>query len=231
MTPLRRKLGKVVALFLLAGTVLWPLRAVAATVLMRFAYDAVVLPTATVRVGTGPSLRPDRGSVHEYVYDDAHDGYDDTSNALVVGGAGAENVYDPAFKLALRREVHGEGAIYDNPAATTAAEGVGAYEVGTYDALKASSLPGDALDIHHVGQAHAMEQIVPGYSRATGPAIALPQAEHAAIPTLRGTVDMSPRSLLARDIWNLRQYTNTPNSSLQQLIELNKTMYPEAFAP
>jgi hypothetical protein len=38
---------------------------------------------------------------------------------------------------------------------------------------------------------------------------------------------MSPRSLLARDIWNLRRYTNTPNSSLQQLIELNKTMYPE----
>jgi hypothetical protein len=42
---------------------------------------------------------------------------------------------------------------------------------------------------------------------------------------------MSPRDLLARDIWNLRQYTNTPNSSLQQLINLNKTMYPEAFKP
>ena len=27
-----------------------------------------------------------------------------------------------------------------------------------------------------------------------------------------------------------RQFTNAPNSSLQQLIELNKTMYPEAFA-
>src|SRR5471030_666874 len=54
-----------------------------------------------------------------------------------------------------------------------------------------------------------------------------PEAQHAAIPTLGGAVDMSPRSLLARDIWNLRRYTNTPNSSLQQLIELNKTMYPE----
>ena len=68
------------------------------------------------------------------------------------------------------------------------------------------------------------------HSRATGPAIALPEAEHAAIPTLRGSVNMSPRSLLARDIWNLREYTNTPNSKLQQLIQLNKTMYREAFA-
>lgn len=110
-------------------------------------------------------------------------------------------------------------------------KGVSTYEVGTYDALRARSAVGDALDLHHVGQAHAMEQIVPGYSRATGPAIALPAAEHAAVPTLRGTVDMSPRSLLARDIWNLRQHTNAPNSSLLKLIELNKTMYPEAFAP
>jgi len=114
--------------------------------------------------------------------------------------------------------------------ATTRAGGVSAYEVGTYDALRARSAAGDGFDLHHVGQAHAMEQIVSGYSRATGPAIALPEAEHAAIPTLRGSVNMSPRSLLARDIWNLREYTNTPNSKLQQLIQLNKTMYREAFA-
>jgi hypothetical protein len=35
--------------------------------------------------------------------------------------------------------------------------------------------------------------------------------------------------LLAWDIMNLRQHTTTPNSSLQQLIELNKTMYPESL--
>ena len=96
--------------------------------------------------------------------------------------------------------------------------------------LKARSAVRDALDLHHVGQAHAMEQIVPGYSRATGPAIALPTAEHKAIATLQGSVFMSPRSLLARDIRNLRLNTDAPNSVLQQLIELNKTMYPEAFA-
>ena len=51
-----------------------------------------------------------------------------------------------------------------------------------------------------------------------------------ATTTLQGSVSMSPRSLLARDIRNLRLNTDAPNSVLQQLIELNKTMYPEAFA-
>jgi hypothetical protein len=114
--------------------------------------------------------------------------------------------------------------------AATSGGRVRAYEVGKFDALKARSGVGDGLDLHHVGQAHAMEQIVPGYNRGTGPAIALPRAEHAAVPTLRGPVSMSPRSLLARDIWNLRQYTNAPTSSLQQLIQLNKGMFPGAFA-
>ena len=37
----------------------------------------------------------------------------------------------------------------------------------------------------------------------------------------------TPRQQLARDIRNLRNYTNAPNSRLQQLIELNKLVFPE----
>jgi len=111
-----------------------------------------------------------------------------------------------------------------------AAEGVAAYEVGTYENLQARSVVGDDLALHYAGQAHAMEQVVPGYERATGPSIALPTAEHRLIPNLHGAVGLTPRQLLARDIVNLRQYTNTQNSSLQQLIQLNKDMYPEAFS-
>ena len=96
--------------------------------------------------------------------------------------------------------------------------------------LQARSIVGDDLALHHAGQAHAMEQIVPGYSRTTGPSIALPTAEHRLIPNLQGIVNLTPRQLLARDIVNLRQYTNAPNSALMQLIQLNKDMYPEAFA-
>ena len=107
--------------------------------------------------------------------------------------------------------------------------GVQAYEVGTADALSARSVVGDALDIHHVGQAHPFEQLIPGYSRATGPVIALPEAEHALVPALRGTTTLTPRQALARNMWDLRNYTNAPNSSLEELIELNKQMYPGVF--
>jgi hypothetical protein len=50
------------------------------------------------------------------------------------------------------------------------------------------------------------------------------------IPTIRGATDLTPRQVLANDIWKLRNYTSAPNSNLQQLIELNKQMYPEALA-
>jgi RHS repeat-associated protein len=108
-------------------------------------------------------------------------------------------------------------------------DGVRAYEVGTYNTLKARSVVGDTLDIHHVGQASPMGQLLPGYNRATAPAIALPELEHGLIPTVRSETTMTPRGLLANDIWNLRNFTEAPNSSLQNLIQLNKEMYPGGF--
>jgi RHS repeat-associated protein len=110
-----------------------------------------------------------------------------------------------------------------------AAGAVEAYEVGRFGQLVARSVKGDAIALHHAGQAHALEQLIPGYSRATAPTIALPQAEHALIPNLRGAVTLTPRQVLARDIWNLRQLTNAPNSALRELIQLNKELYPGAF--
>ena len=111
-----------------------------------------------------------------------------------------------------------------------AAEGLAPYEVGTYDALKARSAVGDELDLHHVVQAHPAGQTIPGYLRANGPSIALPNAEHLLVPRLSGPYTGTARDLLARDIRNLRNYTNAPNSALQDLIDLNKQMYPDALA-
>jgi len=74
-----------------------------------------------------------------------------------------------------------------------------------------------------------MEQLVPGYDRATGPAITVPRGEHVTIPTARGSVTGTPRGQLAKDIRDLRNNTNTPNSSLQKLIDLNKSTYPNSF--
>lgn len=106
---------------------------------------------------------------------------------------------------------------------------VSPYEVGRANDLRARSAVGDELDVHHAGQAHAMEQLVPGYGRATGPAITVPRAEHVQIPTVRGPVSGSARDQLAKDIRDLRNHTNAPNSSLQELIEFNRKEFPGAF--
>ena len=106
-------------------------------------------------------------------------------------------------------------------------EPVEAYEVGEFSDLKARSATGDNLDIHHVGQQNPMKQTVSGYDPKTGPAIALPESEHEAISTQRGPATQSPRSQLAKDAKDLRNKTNTPNSQIKKVIDLNKDKYPE----
>jgi hypothetical protein len=86
----------------------------------------------------------------------------------------------------------------------------------------------DDLALHHVGQTHAFEQLVPGFTRADGAAIALPTAEHRLIPNLKGGVNLTAPEVVARDIWNLRQHTNAPGSSLRELIQLNHDLYEES---
>lgn len=106
---------------------------------------------------------------------------------------------------------------------------VTAYEVSTFNTLRARSAAGDALDLHHAMQASPAQQVIPSYNRSTAPAIALPRIEHQMIPNLSGAYAGGARDLLALDIRNLRNYTNAPNTALQDLIQLNKTLYPTAF--
>lgn len=103
------------------------------------------------------------------------------------------------------------------------------YEVGTFDNLTKRSTLGDKLDIHHVTQKHPGKQVIPGYDPKTAPSIAVPAREHRRIPTIKGNYPGNPRDLLAKDIKDLRKYTNAPNVALQDLIKLNKTTYPGVF--
>ncbi|MCU4391658.1 RHS repeat-associated core domain-containing protein [Acinetobacter courvalinii] len=107
--------------------------------------------------------------------------------------------------------------------------GVSKYEVGSFNVLKGNSIVGDGLDIHHLMQKNPAKQVIPNYDPLTAPSIALPRGEHAMIPTLKGEYTGSPRSLLAKDIMDMRNYTSAPNRSLIKLIEMNKQMYPTAF--
>jgi len=81
------------------------------------------------------------------------------------------------------------------------------------------SLVGDDLDFHHVVQKNPAGQIIEDYNKRTAPSIAIPKEMHDQIPTLRGEFYGTARDLLAKDIRDLRNYTDAPNSSLQQLIK------------
>ena len=124
---------------------------------------------------------------------------------------------------------HGVEAARGAGAGATVAKSVGKYEVGAYDALKSRSVAGDGLDIHHAMQKNPAGQVVGGYTPATGPSIAVPRGEHSRIPTLKGEYRGSARDLLAKDIRGLRNNTSAPNSSLRDLVDLNKQTYPGAF--
>jgi len=104
------------------------------------------------------------------------------------------------------------------------------FEVGSYKTLRGVEV---GLDAHHVGQKALMSKFVPGYNPSTAPSILVPKLGHTkgAGVLLRGTSGFSSaRQVLARDIFELRRvYPNIPNSPLQQLIQMNKTMYPEVF--
>ncbi|GGH04552.1 hypothetical protein FAZ19_05560 [Sphingobacterium alkalisoli] len=113
--------------------------------------------------------------------------------------------------------------------AVDAAREVTKYEVSTVDDLLRRSKVGDNLDIHHVAQKHPADQLIEGYDPKTAPGIALSSKEHKAIPTVKGDPTRSARSQLAKDIYDLRNHTNAPISSLQQLIQLNKEIYPIPF--
>lgn len=104
------------------------------------------------------------------------------------------------------------------------------FEVGSYNTLKGVEA---GLEAHHVGQRALMKKFIPGYNANTAPSILVPKQGHTLGNGVlsRGTSGFSnARQVLARDIFELRRvYPNVPNSSLQQLIQMNKTMYPGAF--
>ncbi len=118
----------------------------------------------------------------------------------------------------------------------SAKKAVQPYEVGAANDLRARSVPWDGIEIHHAPQSHPSSKLVQGYNEATAPTIALPKVEHKAIPTFKGTqtaqstLGTTPqRAQLAKDIRDLRQYTNAPNSSLQKLIELTNKQFHGQF--
>lgn len=80
-----------------------------------------------------------------------------------------------------------------------------------------------------------MKNFVRNYNYGTAPSILVPYAGHIKkVDNLCLSTKVknfkNAREVLARDIFELRRvYPDIPNKSLQELINLNKSMYPNAF--
>lgn len=110
------------ALVLLAGMVLSPLRATAATVPTLFAYDAAGGAMPTTAFGREDALRCGAEPSCIGGYDQGGASYDVAANPRVVAAVRTIQAYDDALELPERCEV-GEGVIYSAALALTAAEG------------------------------------------------------------------------------------------------------------
>ncbi|MCX8669709.1 hypothetical protein J3U22_02325 [Gilliamella sp. B2865] len=109
-----------------------------------------------------------------------------------------------------------------------------AYEVDTYDNLKAKDVVGDKLGIHHVPQKALAKTQVVRYPQTAlagdAPAVRLPDAEHATITKLQSQnkvarSQMTATQLLQDDIDMLRTHTNAPETSIEKLKDMNKQKY------
>ncbi|SEN12446.1 hypothetical protein SAMN05421856_1242 [Chryseobacterium taichungense] len=106
------------------------------------------------------------------------------------------------------------------------------WRIGAYKEMKGIEA---GLDAHHVGQSAIMKKLVAGYDHKTAPTILVPKLGHTigtGVVSRSTTGFTSAREVLARDIFELRRVYGSqgiPNSALQELIQMNKTMYPGAF--
>ena len=106
------------------------------------------------------------------------------------------------------------------------------WRVGAYNEMRGLEA---GLDAHHVGQSALMKKLVAGYDHKTAPTILVPKLGHtlgSGVVSRSTKGFTSARQVVARDIFELRRVygtQNIPNSALKELIEANKTAYPEAF--
>lgn len=107
------------------------------------------------------------------------------------------------------------------------------WEVGPYNKLQGVEKD---LDAHHVGQKALMKIFEKTYDMRTAPTILVPSRGHTKSKEVVGIVSRNvkgitdARKLVARDIKELRRvYPQVPNKALQELINFNKSMYPNAM--
>ncbi|MBL5827579.1 RHS repeat-associated core domain-containing protein [Serratia fonticola] len=116
-----------------------------------------------------------------------------------------------------------------------------AWDVGSYGDLRGSVRGKNlGLDAHHVGQKAIMKDLVDQYDPITAPSILVPNVGHTVSKEGVGIVSRSmnnpatgkpftsARDVIARDVRELRRvYPDISKVKLKELIDMNKSMYPE----
>jgi hypothetical protein len=78
-----------------------------------------------------------------------------------------------------------------------------------------------------------MKKFIPNYNPNTAPAILVPKLGHTLGANVLNRTTRGPtsvRQVIARDIFELRRvHPEIPNSALKQLIDMNKSFYPNSF--
>ena len=115
-------------------------------------------------------------------------------------------------------------------------------KVGTYDDLTKAGSKGDNITPHHIPSANRMAR--EGVAKKDGISVNMEQPSPGSGGRHRSTftygsqadMNMSPRDALAAGVWDARGiyradglYTPEIRSSLQDLIQMNKTKYPTIF--
>ena len=176
----------------------------------------------------GVVVDAERGVIRTWTVDEA-------MAVIVAGMAGGDLVlaYAEPQLCAVSGEVHTTLSVQRGQPKTavtaSSTRPTAPYEVGVARDLLRRSTVGDDLAIHHVPQGQAAQQVIPGWTREGGPAIALPRHLHEQLPTLKGAYLGTARELLARDLWHLRKYTDVPNTALRMLLELNRQLYSGVY--
>lgn len=85
------------------------------------------------------------------------------------------------------------------------------------------------FDLQHIPNIDDSKRLIGGFSIGRGVAIALPIGVHRKLGSQRYPDVFNARTLLAREIVNLRSNTDIPIEVLQKIIDLNKNRYPDSF--
>jgi len=85
------------------------------------------------------------------------------------------------------------------------------------------------LDLQHVPNIKDSKRLIRGFTTNKGVTIVIPSNEHKKIKCLDYSSIISARTLLAREVRNLKQCIGVPSIVLLKIIEANKERYSEAF--